>query len=228
MRVPGVVVSVLLFSSFTWAGNNGVLVADTSSQLIQNERADADNLSRMRDVSMIQKFARSGYLVRVPVETDTYYLHDIPSSFRYCRPWTKLFLDRLSRQYEARFHEPLRITSLVRTVDRQARLARRNGNAADASGPTASSHLTGATLDISKHSMSPAGQAWLRDVLYSLRQAGYLYAIEEFEQPVFHVMVFEHYTDYVERVTHRSRQHEVKTAEEKQHPAEEESAGGGS
>jgi hypothetical protein len=66
--------------------------------------------------------------------------------------------------------------------------------------------LTGATLDISKHSMSPRGRSWMRDVLYSLRQAGYLYAIEEFEEPVFHVMVYANYPRYVKRLNRRERE----------------------
>lgn len=189
-----------------WAGGPGLLVADFSSQQIQNDRADADNLSRMRDTAMLRRFVQKGYLVSVPSSARSYYLHAVPRTYRYCRPWTKQFLDRLSRQYYARFKRPLRITSLVRTVTRQRQLARRNGNAADATGELQSSHLTGATLDISKHSMSAAGQSWMRDVLYSLRRAGYLYAIEEFEEPVFHVMVYSNYPQYVSRLNRRARE----------------------
>jgi hypothetical protein len=207
MRSVACAIAVFLFFPvWMWAGGRGLLVADTSSQQIQNARADADNLSRMRNVAMVRRFARHGYLVSVPSSSRHYYLHGVPAPYRYCRPWTKLFLQRLSRQYYARFKRPLRVTSLVRTVARQRQLARRNGNAADATGSDQSSHLTGATLDISKHSMSAQGRSWMRDVLYSLRQAGYLYAIEEFEEPVFHVMVYANYPRYVERLNRRERQ----------------------
>lgn len=199
-----VCVLAILFSSVSmWAGSRGLLVADVTSPIIQNARADADNLSRMRDVAMVQRFAQNGLLVHVPSSTRSYYLHAIPSAYHYCRPWTKLFLDRLSREYHAKFGQRLRITSMVRTVKRQMMLARRNGNAADAFGALRSSHLTGATLDISKHSMSAAGRTWMRKVLYSLRKSGYLYAIEEFEEPTFHVMVYTNYPDYVKRITRR-------------------------
>jgi hypothetical protein len=207
MRSVACAIAVFLFFPVgMWAGGRGLLVADTSSQQIQNARADADNLSRMRNVAMVRRFARHGYLVSVPSSSRYYYLHGVPAPYRYCRPWTKLFLQRLSRQYYARFKRPLRVTSLVRTVARQRQLARRNGNAADATGSDQSSHLTGATLDISKHSMSAQGRSWMRDVLYSLRQAGYLYAIEEFEEPVFHVMVYANYPRYVKRLNRRERQ----------------------
>jgi hypothetical protein len=200
------IVVLLVSPVWMWAGGRSLLVADTSSQQVQNARADADNLSRMHDIAMVRRFARHGYLVSVPSSAHYYYLHGVPAPYRYCRPWTKLFLERLSRQYYAKFGTRLRVTSLVRTVGSQTRLAKRNGNAADATGSDQSSHLTGATLDISKHSMSPRGRSWMRDVLYSLRQAGYLYAIEEFEEPVFHVMVYANYPRYVKRLNRRDRQ----------------------
>ncbi len=203
MRGLVCVLAVLFSSVSMWAGSRDLLVADVSSPIIQNARADADNLSRMRDVAMVQRFAQNGLLVRVPSSTRFYYLHAIPSAYRYCRPWTKLFLDRLGREYYAKFGRRLRVSSLVRTVTRQLMLARRNGNAADAFGALRSSHLTGATLDISKHSMSAAGRTWMRNVLYSLRKRGYLYAIEEFEEPTFHVMVYANYPDYVKGITRR-------------------------
>ncbi|MGH9564249.1 MAG: DUF5715 family protein, partial [Terracidiphilus sp.] len=74
-------------------------------------------------------------------------------------------------------------------------------NAAHATGSYRSSHLTGATLDISKHSMSPSGQKWMRRVLAELASSGYLYAVEEFQQPCFHIMVYPAYEDHVPRTT---------------------------
>jgi Family of unknown function (DUF5715) len=205
MRWLACVISVFLFPLSIWAGGRRLLVADLSSQVVQNARADADNLSRMSDVAMIHRFARRGYLVRVSPDTRLYYLHAIPADLHYCRPWTKLFLERLGRQFHARFGHRLRVTSLVRTIGRQRRLARSNDNAADATGALQSSHLTGATLDISKRFMSARERSWMRDVLYSLRQSGYLYAIEEFQEPVFHIMVYANYPRYVKRVNRRER-----------------------
>jgi len=200
-------IGILIFFAFPFhaAAQSPLLIANTSSPLVQNARADADNLTRMRDVSMIRTFARGGYLVPVAANSRFYYLHGVPSSYRYCRPWTKLFLDRLGREYFAKFGARLRITSLVRSVTQQRALARRNDNAADATGSHRSSHLTGATLDISKRFMSARGKNWMRRVLYSLKRAGYLYPIEEFQQPVFHVMVYRNYPVYVARLDERRR-----------------------
>lgn len=209
MRFLVCTVAVLFVPFALWAGSRTLLLADITSQVIQNTRADADNLSRMRDTTMVRQFAKNGYLVRVSSDNRYYYLHAVPTQLRYCRPWTKLFLDRLSREYYAKFKQRLRVTSLVRTVARQVRLSHTNGNAADAFGALRSSHLTGATLDISKHSMSAAERSWMRDVLYSLRKQGYLYAIEEFQEPTFHVMVYSNYPQYVKRITRDARDAEL-------------------
>ena len=204
-------VAVLLVPAWMWAGDPSLLVANTSSQAEQNAQADADDLSRMRNRAMIQRFANNGYLVPLPSRTRFYYLHGIPASNRHIRPWTKLFLQRLSRQFYARFKKPLRVTSAVRTATQQTRLARNNGNAADASGPERSTHLTGATLDISKRFMTRSAQNWMRDVLYTLKQRGYIFAVEEFEQPTFHIMVYRSYLGYVDQLKQAARDRDLGT-----------------
>jgi hypothetical protein len=176
------------------------MIATRVSPLVQNKQADEDDLSRMRSREMIERFERAGYLVRVRDKTEHYYLHAVPSAYRYLRPWSRTFLERLSRQFHARFHRKLRVTSLVRAADGQQDLAKINGNAAAATGPRRSSHLTGATLDISKTFMTLKERQWIRRVLRSLKRGGYLYAIEEFQQPVFHIMVYRSYADYVAAV----------------------------
>ena len=186
------------------AASRTSLIADETSPTTQNTRADDDNLSRIQNVAMLNRFVRAGYLVSVPASGSHYYVHGVPAQYRYTRPWTKLFLARLSRQYYAKFGKRLRVTSLVRTEGRQRRLTRVNANAADAVGDSRSSHLTGATIDVSKRFMSAAERRWMRDVLYSLHQQGYVYAIEEFYQPTFHIMVFRGYPKYVTLVTRKS------------------------
>ena len=107
------------------------------AQLLQNERADADRLSRLEDRTMLQRFARLQLIDPIPSKTRNYYLHSVPTPYRYLRPWAKLFLDRLSSQYRARFRKPLRVTSLTRTAAYQKSLRRKNSNAAAANGQKA-------------------------------------------------------------------------------------------
>jgi hypothetical protein len=177
------------------------LSAAPDSQRLQNDQADAQDLSRMQDDAMVRRFRRLGLLVPVRPTTSAYYLQAIPSKMRYSRPWARLFLQRLGQQFHARFGTRLRVTSLVRTVQYQEALAGRNANAAQASGDKRSAHLTGATLDISKRFMSGREAAWTRRVLSQLRRRGVLYAIEEFAQPCFHVMVYRSYADYVRSIS---------------------------
>ena len=158
----------------------------------------------MVDREMVDSWARLKLLVPVASKTRSFYLHKIPTQYRYVRPWTKLFLDRISSQFYRRFKRPLRITSLTRTVHYQNQLSRRNSNAASPYGAKRSSHLTGASLDISKKGLSGAQVSWLRRVLLSLHQKEYLFAIEEFYQPNYHVMVYRHYPEYVEMLLARS------------------------
>jgi hypothetical protein len=203
MNVPkyartGAVLFVLgLTCAAGYAARRSLLAAGAFSQIIQNTRADAEDLSRMRDYEMILRFRRAGLLVPIPASTHDYYLHRISPKYRYLRPWAKLFLTRLSRQYHARFGRRLRVTALVRTAEYQRLLRARNANAATASGAYRSSHLTGATLDISKRFMAPVHTDWMRRVLYHLHQRKVIHAVEEFRQPCFHVMVHKSYRDYV-------------------------------
>ncbi len=173
------------------------LRATSRSQAEQNRLADGDHLTRLGDSEMVQRWVRLQLLIPVKEKTRDYYLHAVPSSYRYLRPWAHLLLTRLGSQFRSRFGAPLRVTSLLRTVSYQRQLARRNGNAAAATGPKASAHLTGACLDISKKGMTRTQQSWVRNVLFQLRSTGYLYAIEEFQQPTFHVLVLRRYADYV-------------------------------
>lgn len=173
------------------------LRADSKSQLTQNERANVDHLSRMANDAMVARWARLKLVVPVPEKTRDFYLHSVSKQGRFLRPWAKLLLDRLSQQYRARHKKQLRVTSLLRTVSYQNNLRKRNGNAAASTGPKASLHLTGACLDISKKGMTRAQQGWVRGVLSSLHNKNYLFAVEEFQQPVFHVMVHRSYEDFV-------------------------------
>ena len=203
--ITGVVAAALIAGPVMMEGGaRSVLAAKRSSQAIQNERANEYHLARMRNRAMIVRYFEEGYLAAVPPDTRFYYLHDIPPSYCYLRPWAKRFLDQISREYYENFHQPLRVTSMIRTVELQRHLERRNFNAAEATGDDRSSHLTGATLDISKHEMDAREKRWFRRQLVTLEQDGYVYAIEEFEQPCFHVMVFPNYRDYVPKPVSQS------------------------
>lgn len=162
----------------------------------ENAQADRQRLSRMRDLRMVRRFVRAGLLVPLPAAASTHWVSGVPASLRVARPWTKRFVEQLARGLYDLFSTRLKITSLTRTVNVQRSLRAWNGNAAPARGENRSSHLTGASVDISKQPLTTREIGWFRQVLGRLARRRLLHAIEEFQQPHFHVMVFKDYLRY--------------------------------
>ena len=102
-------------------------------------------------------------------------------------------MEMMTRAFYARFHQPLHLSSAVRTVEYQLRLQQVNGNAAAVDGDAASPHLTGQALDFGKHGMSIAQIAWMRAYLGPLMQSGKVDVEEEFQQACFHISVYKAY-----------------------------------
>jgi hypothetical protein len=166
----------------------------------ENAGADADGLSRISTRAAIVRFVRAGLLVRVPEMTLGFKVVAVPAWRRVTRPWSRLFLDQLGTAVRALFGGRLRVTDLTRTEAVQLALGEHNANAASARGPLASTHLTGAAIDLSKIEHSDAEIAWLRVVLRRLSTQGLVDAIEEFTQPHFHVLVRRAYARYGARL----------------------------
>lgn len=159
----------------------------------ENTRADADGLSRLRTRASLDRFVRAGLLVQLPEEARGFRVVGVPSWRRVARPWTRRFVQQLGEALHALFGNRLRVTDLTRTEAVQEALGEWNGNAAPARGAVASTHLTGASVDLSKVEHSDVELAWLRLVLGRLTARGLVSAIEEFAQPHFHVLVFRAY-----------------------------------
>ena len=162
----------------------------------QNVVADVEGLNRIQDDAQLNAMVRSGSLVALPTNPGLTVDPRLPFNRRYCRPWTAQFLSDLARSHERFFGNPLILTSAVRTVSFQRHLARYNGNAAPASGDTASPHLTGQAIDIGKKGMSWREIAWMRAVLGQLQSSGKLDVEEEFEQACFHISIYETYAPH--------------------------------
>lgn len=165
----------------------------------QNDVAREDELSRIQDNAMLTRFVRKGYLVEIPAQGKGYVIDGrIPHNYRYTRPWTLTFLGRLGSQYYTRFDSRFKVTSAVRTVERQRILDRRNVNASSADGELVSSHLYGATIDISKKGMTGEQLRWMRETLIRLDEKDVIDAVEERATNCFHVCVYrDEYKNYV-------------------------------
>ena len=176
------------------------LKGSARSQRIQNQEADSNHLSRIKNDKELTSMVNHGYLVSLPAGTITIDSR-LQSKFRYVRPWTKVFLVRLEKTFEQKFGETtkLQVNSAVRTVEYQKSLRTRNGNAAKTTGPKRSSHLTGSSIDLAKLNLTHDQLVWLRSVLTSLVRRRLIEATEEHGQECFHIMVFKRYEQYVKK-----------------------------
>jgi murein DD-endopeptidase MepM/ murein hydrolase activator NlpD len=166
----------------------------------ENAGADADRLSRIPSRAILARFVRAGLLVPVPPVGPGFKVVDVEGWRRVARPWTRLFLYRLGAAMNALFGGRLRVTDITRTEAVQLALGQWNANAAPARGPGASTHLTGAAVDLSKVEHTDVEIAWLRVVLRRLTERALVDAIEEFAQPHFHVLVRRAYAPYGARL----------------------------
>ena len=160
----------------------------------QNQKAEADGLERIEDEDDLADRISRKMLVPVPTSQFLTINGNLPENHRYCRPWTSTFLVDLARAHAAQFHQPLEVSSAVRTVEYQKRLMLVNGNAAPAEGDIVSPHLTGATVDIAKDGLSRREMAWMRAQLLDLELTGKIDVEEEFLQSCFHITVYRSYT----------------------------------
>ncbi|MDR3747678.1 MAG: DUF5715 family protein [Acidobacteriota bacterium] len=159
----------------------------------QNQELNRQQLPRIFDDTELMRLELAQDLVPVS-ETDALKIAaDLQDNRRYCRPWTRDFLEDFSQAFYTQFHTPIQVNSLVRTVEQQHRLRRHNRFAAPEWGDTASTHLTGVTFDLSRRGLTSEQYAWMQTYLLPLKESGLVDPIEE-RQPVLHVVVFEKYS----------------------------------
>jgi hypothetical protein len=170
------------------------LLGSAESLARQNRINEEQGLERILDDDDLNDRIAQHLLVPVPASASLLVNGSLPENRRYCRSWTAHFLTDFSRAHMARFHRPLMVTSAVRTVEYQKQLMMTNGNAAAAEGDVVSPHLTGATIDIAKGTMTRQEVAWVRSWLLPLQAAGQIDVEEEFQQACFHITVYKTYT----------------------------------
>jgi uncharacterized protein YcbK (DUF882 family) len=159
----------------------------------QNQMADDEGLERVRNDAALNKLRAAHQLVDFPDTASLRVNPELTAQRRCARVWTVKFAEDMAKAYYARFHEPLQLSSAVRTVSYQLRLRRVNGNAAATGGEAASPHLTGQAVDFGKSGMSIEEIAWMRAYLKPLMDAGKVDVEEEFQQACFHVSVYKSY-----------------------------------
>jgi hypothetical protein len=176
---------------------NPVLRGSHESMLRQNEEINRLELPRIADDVELYELEARGDLVRID-ESNGVHVAISDASRRYCRPWTRDFLQDLGDAYYNEFGQPIQVNSAVRTMEQQRRLRRHNRNAAPEEGEIASSHLAGLTVDINKRGLTRKQHKFIEDYLFNLRENGLIEPAEERRQPVFHIMVSERYSGWRE------------------------------
>ena len=139
----------------------------------QNEELNRLQLPRIFDEGELIRYEASQVLVPVNETEALKIAADLPESRRYCRPWTRDFLQDFSQAYYNHFHSPLQVNSLVRTVEQQQRLRRHNRYAAPEWGDTASTHLTGVTFDLSRRGLTGEQYGWILGLPHSPERVGH-------------------------------------------------------
>jgi hypothetical protein len=172
--------------------------ASRESLVRQNQEIDRLQLPRIQDDAELERLKASRDLVAIQVSLSLRFDPRLDPNRRYCRPWTRDFLNDLSEAYYKEFNSQIQVNSAVRTVRVQKKLRRHNRNAAPENGETASSHLAGVTVDIQRRGMSTQQILWTEAYLLPLRDLGLIEPEEERHQWVFHVMVSGRYADWRE------------------------------
>jgi len=168
------------------------------SLLRQNEEIDRLDLPRIQDDDELEALKSTRALVAIRTGQTLRIDPRLDPNRRFCRPWTRDFVEDLSQAYYRQFHDQIQVNSAVRTVKVQKKLRRHNRNAAPAEGETASSHLAGLTLDIQRRGMSKQQIHFVERYLFYLRALGLVEPEEERRQWVFHVMVSDRYSSWRE------------------------------
>jgi hypothetical protein len=171
------------------------------SLLRQNEEIDRLDLPRIADDEELEQLKAIEALVPIRESEALRFDPRLDPARRYCRPWTREFVDDLSQAYYRQFHSQIQVNSAVRTVKVQRKLRRRNRNAAPEKGETASSHLAGITVDLQRRGMTKEQVRFVESYLFYLKALGLVEPEEERRQWVFHVMVSDRYSDWRQNQT---------------------------
>ncbi len=197
---------------FRWLRWNPMFRPSHESLLIQNAEINRLELPRIQDETELEALKADGSLLPIRASESLKIEPSLDPSRRFCRPWTRDFVEDLSQAYYNRFHQQIQVNSAVRTVKVQKKLRRHNRNAAPADGDTASSHLAGVTVDLQRRGMSKDQIRWMEHYLFYMKALGLVEPEEERRHWCFHIMVSGLYSDWRETQTIIPMEHPDTTA----------------
>src|SRR6266498_5300714 len=97
-----------------WLRWNPLFRPSHESLLRQNEEVDRLQLPRIQDDDELEALKASHALVPIEESETLRIEHSLDPSRRYCRPWTRDFVQDLSEVYYRQFHDKIKVNSAVR------------------------------------------------------------------------------------------------------------------
>ena len=172
------------------------LAGSRESLVWQNSKFDLEGLERFQNDRHMREAIKEGVLFPLPWDDCLISDSGLDGKWHFVLQRVVEFLVDFSRTACSELSgTPVKVNSAIRHVPRQLQLIRRgNLNAVPVSGPRASPHLTGASVDIAVVGM-PASFLYLaRRFLLDMEDAGFIDAtLETKAQYVLHVTVFKEY-----------------------------------
>ncbi len=156
----------------------------------ENAAADFFGLDRLENESVLRSAISEGSFSCLPNNRYVRWHKRLPGAYAYCLPHVNQWLLSLGKDFRKEFGKPLTISSAIRPKSYQEKLGLRNANAAPTEGPFASTHSTGATIDIGYKGLKGKEVTWLEKTLSAMESRGEIQATKERYQACFHVMIY--------------------------------------
>lgn len=188
-------IATLLLTSMAYATkrhlkpDTRVFIPTREAQVEQNRVIDQYNLRRIENEAELAQAILQGTVVKIIPSSRLMVSDKIPKLRQAALPSTVRFLNQIAQQFYDTFKQPLLVTSAVRPLTVQRRLLRWNKNAAPLVGEIASSHPTGATVDISRRHMTAAQNKFMEQLLLEYAIRNRVIVLEEEHQACFHVFI---------------------------------------
>lgn len=167
-----------------------ILAGSPESRALESAKVDELGFERIEDERSMMRLVKESLLVPVPNDDYVRWHRKSPRQYAFSLPHTHDFLVKLGKDFRKVFNKPIIVTSAIRPKSYQKKLALRNRNAAPVDGPLASTHPTGATIDIGYKKLRRQERLWLEAYLAKKEAEGFVQATKERHQACFHVMVY--------------------------------------
>lgn len=165
------------------------LKGSPDSRIYENTLAILYGLRKFETAQAVLRAVNQGELVPLPSNRFIVWHQKLEPERAYCLPFAADGLETFAEAFYREFGRSTMPSSAVRPLDYQIAIAKGgNHNAAPAYGLGASTHPTGATIDISYKNLSRREIGWIERYFVEMNRCGKTHAIKEWHQQCFHIM----------------------------------------